>query len=700
MKSLLLILLCSISLVATSFAAEPKFKETDKSLPPLGDKWSFEAATNPNPALPRVLLIGDSICIGYKGMVIKALAEQANVDVWTHPMFQSEKLNLAITKILKNGPYDVVHVNLGLHGVTEGRIKTGTYEPLTRQFIQIIRDAMPKVKIIWANTTQFTLRGKPTELDPVTNANILAQNRMAANVMAAMKIPVNDFYGLLIDKLELGRGDTVHWTPPASQILADRAVASILAALAPSTAAGGKSQPDFSKPNIVFILADDLGYGDVSCYGATKLKTPNIDRLARQGMKFTDAHTAASVCSPSRYGLMTGRSPWRLHKTGNGYRLETGRMTMASLLKTHGYRAAAIGKWHLGYSKDWNKLPITGPLEVGFDYHFGVPQNHNDSTRCYIENHDIVGRKPGEEFRIVKGKDFPEGLAQPRVDDQVGATLTAKAVGFIRENAARPFFLYFTPCIPHTHVTPAAEFRGTSEAGLLGDALQELDAQVGTILRTLDELQLADNTLIVFTSDNGGTPKDFKGTQDAKLLLASEAGGIRAKFMNAKGDAKALGHVTNGPWHDGKGSPYEGGHRVPFIARWPGRIAPSASSDYTFCLTDMLATAADILAVKLPDNAGEDSHSLLPALLGKPPAMPLRQAIFVQGDTDDNAIAICTGRWKLIASTNSKKEPVHQLYDLNKDPGETTDIAKAHPEIVHELAAALAKARTDGRTRF
>jgi len=452
-----------------------------------------------------------------------------------------------------------------------------------------------------------------------------------------------------------------------------------------------------SRPNIVIILADDLGYGDVSCYGATKIKTPNIDRLAREGMKFTDAHTAASVCSPSRYGLMTGRSPWRLHKKGNDYTLEPGRMTLASLLKANGYRSAAIGKWHLGYSEDWNKPPITGPLEAGFDYHFGVPKNHNDPTRCFIENHDIVGRKPGEAFRIVEGRDFPEGLAQPRVDDQVDATLTAKAVGFIRDNAERPFFLYFTPCAPHTHIAPAAEFRGTSQAGLFGDYVQELDAHVGEILSTLDELKLTDKTLIIFTSDNGSTPDDYKGTQNTKLNLASEAGGIREKFKTAKADAKVLGHVTNGKWHDGKASPFEGGHRVPFIARWPGRITPASSSDYTACLTDMLATAADVLEVKLPDNAAEDSISLLPVLLGKQEAPPLRKAIFVLGTP--NTIAICTGQWKVIESTNGKNEKVHQLYDLTKDPGETTDLATEHPEIVKQLADDLDQARTAGRTR-
>ena len=243
MKSLLLSLLCGFSLVTTSFAAAPELKETDKTLPPLGGKWSFEPAKNPVPALPRVLLIGDSICIGYKAMVIAALADKANVDVWPHPLFQSEKLNLALAKILKNGPYDVVHVNLGLHGVAEGRIKPGTYEPLTRQFIQIIRDAMPQVKIIWANTTQFTLKGQPTVLDPVKHPTVLEHNRMAAKLMAELNIPVNDFFGLLINKLELGRGDTVHWTPPAYQILADQAVASIFVALGHPTVASAQTPP-------------------------------------------------------------------------------------------------------------------------------------------------------------------------------------------------------------------------------------------------------------------------------------------------------------------------------------------------------------------------------------------------------------------------------------------------------------------------
>ena len=454
-----------------------------------------------------------------------------------------------------------------------------------------------------------------------------------------------------------------------------------------------------TKPNIVIILADDLGYGDLSCYGARKIRTPHIDRLAKEGVRFTDAHSAASVCSPSRYGLLSGRSPWRLHKKGNDYHLEKDRMSIASMLKAQGYRSAAIGKWHLGYGKDWNKPPITGPLEVGFDYHFGVPQNHNDHYRAFIENHDLVGRKPGEPFRVVKGQDFPEGIAQLRVEDQVDTTLTAKVTGFIRENRARPFFVYFTPCAPHTHVTPAESFRGSSQAGLLGDHIQELDAHVGEVLETLEELGLTQKTLVVFSSDNGSTPNDFKGTQKTKLNLASEVGGVREKARSAKRDARAMGHITNGPWHDGKGTPFEGGHRIPFIARWPGQIPPATTSDQTLCLTDLLATTAAIVGVELPDNAGEDSFNLLPALRDPELATPIRPFTIIQGDTRDNALAVRSGPWKFVQSKSSQGDVVNQLYDLTQDPGETVDRAKEQPVIVQQLSTGLAKAKKDGRTR-
>jgi arylsulfatase A len=466
--------------------------------------------------------------------------------------------------------------------------------------------------------------------------------------------------------------------------------------LAPLASAHAAAEP---KPNVVLILADDLGYGDVGCYGATKIRTPHIDRLARDGMRFTDAHAPASVCSPSRYGLLSGRYPWRLHRKGNDYHLEQDRLNVASMLKSQGYRSAAIGKWHLGYSRDWNHLPITGPLEVGFDYHFGVPQNHNDPYRAYIENHDIVGRKPGEPFRIVKGRDFPEGLADPRVDDLVSETLVTKALDFIEQNRDRPFFLYFTSVIPHTHITPAKRFRGRSAAGLYGDYVEELDDHVGRILASLDRFQLGGRTLVLFTSDNGAATSDFRGSQNVNLNLASEAAGVRAKFKTAKRDARALGHIANGLWCDGKGTPFEGGHRVPFIARWPGEIPAGTVSDETICFTDLLATIAGILDVTLPSDEGGDSFNILPALRGEPRQEPIRRLTVVQGDTKDDALAVRSGPWKLIESKTAAGGTRHQLYDLVEDPGEMKNIAAGRPDIVKEIAAALAKVRDDGRSR-
>ncbi|MGJ8696594.1 MAG: sulfatase family protein [Verrucomicrobiaceae bacterium] len=454
------------------------------------------------------------------------------------------------------------------------------------------------------------------------------------------------------------------------------------------------------KPNIIVIYADDLGLGDLSCYGATKISTPNIDRIASEGIKLSDVHAPASLCSPSRYGLLTGHSPWRLHKKGNGYRVNAERMTIAAFLKGNGYNSAAIGKWHLGYGKDWNTPPITGPLEVGFTYHFGVPTNHNDKYRAFIENHDLVGRKPGEAYEIVKGEDFPRGLASPRVEDQVDATLTQKAIAFIEREAAteKPFFLYFAPCAPHTHITPAAQFRGTSQAGLYGDYIQELDSHVGSLLATLEKHQLSENTLVIFTSDNGSTPKDFRGTNNVHLNLADDSGDIRTKFKSAKADAQKMGHVTNGPYRDGKGYPYEGGHRVPFVAKWPGKIAPGTTSANLVNLTDLFATTADILNKDLPENVAEDSLSLLPTLLGQPDAGKNREAIFILGDGKDSSIAVCTGEWKLIVRYDEARKQSYELYNLHQDPGETTELSAKHPEITQKLATALETAETNGRT--
>ena len=277
--------------------------------------------------------------------------------------------------------------------------------------------------------------------------------------------------------------------------------------------------------------------------------------------------------------------------------------------------------------------------------------------------------------------------------------MTKKAVEFIRRNAENRFFLYFTPCAPHTHVTPVATFRGTSEAGLFGDHVQELDSHVGTILSTLDELRLTENTLVIFASDNGSTPKDFKGTNGVRLNLADDSGDIRRKFKTAKEDAKKLGHVTNGQWRDGKGYAYEGGHRIPFIARWPGRIAAGASSECTISMTDLFATAADIVDRDLPAEAAEDSFSLLPVLLGKEKQVAGRESVFILGNGKDSSVAVCTGKWKLIIRYGSDQDRGHELYDLSEDPGEIRNVTNEHPEIAKRLAAAFQKAEAAGRTR-
>ena len=373
------------------------------------------------------------------------------------------------------------------------------------------------------------------------------------------------------------------------------------------------------------------------------------------------------------------------------------------MLRTKNYQAAAIGKWHLGYSKNWNQVPIEGPLDHGFTYHFGVPSNHNDSTRAFIENDDIVGRKANEDFRIVKGQKFPDGLASPRVEDLVDTTLTERAIEFIKRSADEPFLLYFTPCCPHTHVTPRVDFRGTSEAGLLGDYVQELDSHVGKVLDTLDELGLRDNTLVIFTSDNGGSPKDFKGTNHVELNLASTAGDILNKYKTAKIDARKMGHLTNGKYKDGKGYPWEGGHRIPLIVRWPGEIDPGSTSDSLVMLTDIFASAAEIVGAELPNDAAEDSFSMLSVLRGQEPGHG-REMIFVQGDSKDNAIAVCSGRWKLIDwkrgnEKDGKPEQRYALFDLESDPGETNDVSASYPQKVQSMRSALASTRESGRTR-
>lgn len=492
----------------------------------------------------------------------------------------------------------------------------------------------------------------------------------------------------------------------------------------PVPAAGARAET----PNIIFIMADDLGYGDVGCYGATKVRTPNIDRIAREGMRFTDAHTPSSVCSPTRYGILTGRYCWRTRlkkhvcQVNEPLLIELGRMTVASLLKSAGYRTACVGKWHLGFGEkgpDWNGELKPGPLEVGFDYFFGVPTTNNWPPFVFIENHRVVGKEADEVIKLGGGTSetydphanpgMPvifmnsavmdeehlaerkkwvkeREIAATRDEEDVALVQTAKAVEFIRKNRSHPFFLYFATTNIHIPLTPNRKFKGSSEIGIRGDFIHELDWAVGEVLKTLDELGLTEKTFIVFTSDNGGHP--FNTTPQGEEI-----------------DQTDNGHRCNGPWRGLKGDIWEAGHRVPFVARWPGKIPAGTTSDELICLTDLMASAASIVERDLPKDAGEDSINILPALLGQKRAKPLREALVHH--SANGMFAIRQENWKLIEGVGAgwqnlkpaSGEPPGQLYDLAKDPVESNNLYKQRPDIVARLEALLEKYKREGRSR-
>lgn len=454
------------------------------------------------------------------------------------------------------------------------------------------------------------------------------------------------------------------------------------------------------QPNIVIILADDMGYGDPRCYNAqSKTLTPNIDRLAAQGMRFTDAHSPSAVCTPTRYGLLTGRYAWRTRlKQGvlQGYDpllIETERMTIASLLKQHGYQTAGIGKWHLGFGHapmvDYAKPLTPGPNALGFAYFFGIPASLDFAPYVYVENERVTAPVTETIAASKHQRDggdgyWREGAIAPGFRHaEVLDTLTDKAVSFInRQSSGQPFFLYFPLTAPHTPWLPTAEFQGKSQAGAYGDFVVQTDAVVGRILKTLDEAKLADNTLVIFTSDNGAH------------WLPEEV----TKFA----------HRANGNWRGQKADIWDGGHRVPFIARWPGKIRPGRSSNELICLTDMLATIAAVIGAELPQDAAEDSYNLLPALLGKKLNGPIREAIVHH--SIDGTFAIRQGRWKLALGLGShgfsqpkeiKPQPggaAGQLYDLSRDPAEQHNLWQQRPEVVARLTALLQKYQREGRS--
>lgn len=481
-----------------------------------------------------------------------------------------------------------------------------------------------------------------------------------------------------------------------------------------------------TSPNIVVIFADDLGYGDLSCYGATHVQTPNIDQLAAEGRSFTDAHSASAVCTPSRYALLTGRYPVRHGSLWDPVFLKAplvidpNRLTVADVVKEKEYATAIIGKWHLGFGKEqpvnWNNPLKPGPLELGFDYYFGVPVVNSHPPFVYVENHRPVGFDPDDPFQYNKKADtrvFDEKFGLGQIggasvahttynDEQVGTKLSEKAVNWIKQHKNSPFFLYLATTNIHHPFTPAPRFQGTSKAGRYGDFIHELDWIVGEVMKALKETGLDENTLVIFTSDNGG-------------------------MLNRGGqEAWRRGHRFNGDLFGFKFDAWEGGHRVPFIARWPGKISAGSKSNALICNVDLLATVAAVVGRKLGPDEGPDSFNLMPVLTGSP-EQQVRNHLLI-APRNKSHLAVRSGDWIYINSRGNggfmgqkvgdhlfggpaatrftgqinsdiaegkiKPDAPHaQLYNLKKDPTQDVNVIREHPGVAEQLKALMEQIR-------
>lgn len=464
------------------------------------------------------------------------------------------------------------------------------------------------------------------------------------------------------------------------------------------------------RPNVVVIYTDDQGIGDVSCLNPeAKFQTPNLDRLAAEGIRFTDAHCSDTVCTPSRYGLLTGRYSWRTELKRGVFGaerkclIEDGRMTLASLLRDCGYHTAMVGKWHLGmdfpgdtFSRDWTQPVQDMPLDKGFDYFYGIPASMNYGILAWFEGRHakvpptlFTAKKPNQialsDYRImppyeptrhqtqqvlgVKGME----VAPDFVDAECLTRFTDKAISYIHHKAedainGKPFFLYVPYTSPHKPVIPLPEFRGQGAAGAYGEFLIETDYHIGRILAALTERKLDDNTLIIFSSDNG--PETTWKQRGEKFQ-----------------------HHSNGIYREGKRSVYEGGHRVPFFVRWPAGVhSPGRVCRRTICQTDVLATLAELLKKELPADAGEDSESFLAELYGVDAAR-LRSPTMHHGASGE--FAIRSGNWKLILP---RRETKSKLYNLAEDPCEANNVAESHAEVVALLTQQATDLVLRGRT--
>ncbi len=476
-----------------------------------------------------------------------------------------------------------------------------------------------------------------------------------------------------------------------------------------------------ARPNVVIIYADDVGYGDLSCYGTASIKTPEAERMAREGLKFTSAYCTSATCTPSRYSLLTGEYAWRKKGTGvlpgdAAMIIESGRETIASVMQRAGYKTGVVGKWHLGLggeNKDWNKAVTPGPGQIGFDYSFLIPATGDRVPCVYVENDHVVGLDSNDPIEVNYKQNFtgqPTGKANPElltkmkwhhghdmtivngvsrigfmkggksalwVDEDMADVITGKAVKFIEDNKAQPFFLYFATHDIHVPRVPHPRFVGKSGMGPRGDALLEFDWSVGQILDTLDRLKLSENTLVILSSDNGPVIND----------------GYYDDAVEKLGD-----HKPAGPFRGGKYSKFEAGTRVPFLVRWPGHVPANQTSDAMFSQIDLLATLADFVGQSYNTTTATDSHSYLDTLLGK--SETGRDYIIEHA----GQLSVRKGDWKLIppsqgpavtANTNSEtgNAQVTQLYDLKSSPWESENVASKHPEVVKDLEAIIAAER-------
>lgn len=476
------------------------------------------------------------------------------------------------------------------------------------------------------------------------------------------------------------------------------------------------------KPNVIYIYADDLGYGDLSCYGATKLHTPNLDKLAKQGIRFTNAHSTSATCTPSRYALMTGQYPWKRQGTGilpgdAALIIPADKITLPRIFKQAGYATAIVGKWHLGLGekteKNWNSDIKPGPNEVGFDHSFIFPATADRVPTVFLENHRVVAldttdpitvnyqKKTGDD---PTGKEHPELLKMQSspgqghdntivngigrigymsgghkarwVDEEVSFTFLYQATQFIEAHQRQPFFLYFSLTEPHVPRMPATQFKGKSGLGYRGDAILQLDWTIGQLMKQLQASGIERNTVTIFSSDNGPVLDD--GYQDGAVSLLN-------------------GHTPAGPLRGGKYSSFEGGTRVPFILTWPGQVKPQTSNALV-CQMDLLVSFAHLLKQTVPPDQATDSENLLAAFLGKDHTG--RTVLIEQGTRD--VTAIIKDGWKYIqphagaaymdlVGIESGNSPEPQLYNLKEDIGEKHNVANQLPDKVKELDALLNK---------